>query len=100
MRQLQLSCQVTCRFELKFYNISGPDPDNGTTIGVSVGVPVLVLLLVALVVIVRQRVVITRQRKKRKQEEEKEKAEINPVYGTYEIHDDPVAEVKHQLTLI
>ena len=73
-----------------------PDTDivNMTTIGLSVGVPVLVLLLVALVVIVRQRIVITRQRKKRKQEEEK--AEINPVYGTYEIHDDPVAEVRHQ----
>ena len=51
------------------------------------------MLLAALI---RQRLVIRRQRKKRKQEEEKEKAEINPVYGTYEIHDDPVAEVKHQ----
>ena len=51
------------------------------------------MLLAALI---RQRLVIRRQRKKRKQEEEKEKYELNPVYGTYEIHDDPVAEVKHQ----
>ena len=50
------------------------------------------MLLAALI---RQRLVIRRQRKKRQQEEEKEKTEKNPVYATYEIHDDPVAEVVH-----
>ena len=61
------------------------------TVGLGVGVPVLVLFLVA--VVVRQRMVINRQKKKR---EPSEKAEFNPVYATYEIHDDPVAEVRHQ----
>ena len=54
------------------------------------GAVVFVLLLV---VVVRQRIVINKQKKKR---EPSEKAEFNPVYATYEIHDDPVAEVKLQ----
>ena len=61
------------------------------TVGLIIG-PAVLLLLIAL--LLRQRIVIRRQRKKRKEEEEKERAEFNPVYATYEIHDDPVAEVK------
>ena len=38
-------------------------------------------------------VVIIGQRKKRKSQKEKETADFNPVYATYQVHDDPVAEV-------
>ena len=89
----QISSQVTCRFELKFHNISGAGPakeTNMTIVGLSVGAAVLV------VVVVLALVLFMRQRKKRTQEKEKEMSDFNPVYATYEVHDDPVAEVKRQ----
>ena len=54
----------------------------------SIGAVVLVLLLVVLAL------VFINQRKKRKAEKEKETADFNPVYATYEVHDDPIAEVR------
>ena len=35
-----------------------------------------------------------RQREKRKQKKEEERVDDNPVYALYEVHDDPVAEVR------
>ena len=32
-------------------------------------------------------------RKKRESKPEEERSDVNPVYGTYEVHYDPVAEV-------
>ena len=37
-----------------------------------------------------------RQREKRKQKKEEERVDDNPVYALYEVHDDPVAEVRTQ----
>lgn len=56
-------------------------------VGVGIGVAALFLLLIVLGL-----VVFFRQKKKRIQE--KETADFNPVYATYEVHADPVAEVK------
>ena len=48
---------------------------------------VLALLIIAAVI----GFLVLRKRFRNKKEEEK--SDINPVYGTYEVHDDPVAEV-------
>ena len=57
--------------------------------GIGVSVLFLSLLIIALVVFIK------RQGKKKKQSgEEKKSTELNLVYATYQIHDDPVAEVR------
>ena len=40
-----------------------------------------------------------RQRAKRKQKKEEERVDDNPVYALYEVHDDPVAEVRTLYTI-
>ena len=67
--------------------ISFPPPD--ITVGLVIGAVVLVLLL-----IVGGVLVFAKQRKKRNEKIEEERTDDNPVYATYEVHDDPVAEVK------
>ena len=67
--------------------ISFPPPD--ITVGLVIGGVVLVLLL-----IVGGVLVFAKQRKKRNEKIEEERTDDNPVYATYEVHDDPVAEVK------
>ena len=59
-----------------------------TTVGLSAGAAIVfVFVLLALVLFIRQR-------KKRIREAKKETSDLNPVYATYEVHDDPVAEVR------
>ena len=69
-----------------------------TIVGLTIGAA----LLVVVVVLVLALVLFIRQRKKRTQEKEKEKemSDFNPVYATYEVHDDPVAEVKLSISTI
>ena len=69
--------------------ISFPPPD--ITVGLIIGGVVLLLLLVVGGVLV-----FTKQRKKRNEKKEEERTDDNPVYATYEVHDDPVAEVRTQ----
>ena len=64
-------------------------PPPGVTLGIITGAVVLVLLLIAAGVLV-----FTRQRKRRDKEKLPERVDENPVYATYEVHDDPVAEVR------
>ena len=66
-------------------NISLPPPD--ITAGLIIAAVVLALLFIVAGVLF-----LTRQRKKRT--EEKEEGRENPVFATYEVHDDPVAEVR------
>ena len=58
---------------------------------ISVAVVLVCLLLAAPVVWF-----ILRKKKRNQAEQDKkdERSDINPVYGTYEVHDDPVAEVR------
>ena len=44
-----------------------------------------------MVMIIADDFVFIRQRKTKKEEE---RSDLNPVYATYEVHDDPVAEVR------
>ena len=78
--------QHVCLIKTRKEAQAGLDPT--TVIGVSVGAVVL-LLVVAV-----GAVVFIWQRKKSKRETEEERTDFNPVYATYEVHDDPSAEVK------
>ena len=74
--------------------MSLPDPTttvsaDWTTIGLSIGAAFLVLLTIALVLFIRQR-----KNDNDKRRRENENSDFNPVYATYEVHDDPVAEVE------
>ena len=62
-------------------------PPPNITVELLIGGVALVLLIIAVGVLV-----FTKQRKKRKEEKPKESTDANPVYATYEVHDDPVAE--------
>merc|ERR1712192_297402 len=64
---------------------------NAIVVGGAAGSAVIFFLFIVLVV-----VVIIRQKNKRRSEEEKETVDFNPVYATYQVHDDPVAEVQDQ----
>ena len=62
--------------------------------GTIVGVALLLLCLITAVAVI----MIIRQRKKKlNKPKEDARSEINPVYGTYEVSSDPVAEVGYQL---
>ena len=63
-------------------------------IGLSVGVVALVLLLVALAVVL---FIWKRKKSNGRSGKGEEHSDFNPVYATYEVHDDPVAEVKARL---
>ena len=88
-----MKSQVTCRLNSIFFlNTAGDSASQlgRATLGLGLGAGVLVLLLVALALFV-----FIKQRKKRnrKREREEESSDLNPVYATYEVHGDPVAEV-------
>jgi len=88
-----LNLKNTCPMEL--FEVTGDSASQlgRATLGLGIGAGVLALLLAALAL-----VVFIKQRKKRndKQRREKENSDFNPVYGTYEVHDDPVAEATDQ----
>ena len=54
-----------------------------------VGALLAILLIVAAVVVFFAQ----KKRNKSNSDKDKERSDINPVYGTYEVHYDPVAEV-------
>ena len=62
----------------------------GTIVGV-------VVLLLCLIIAIAVTMVIRRRGKKLNKPKEDAGSEINPVYGTYEVSSDPVAEVGYQL---
>ena len=68
--------------------------ESGSVAGFVVGVGLLLLCLsiaFAVIMIIRQR------KKKLSKPKEDARSEINPVYGTYEVSSDPLAEVGYQL---
>ena len=60
-----------------------------TTVGIIISVLLLICLIIAAIVLV-----IIKKKRESNKVKEKETTDINHVYGTYEVHDDPVAEVK------
>ena len=66
--------------------LKGPDVAS-IGLGIGIGAVVLVLLIVAALVLRKWR------NSNSNVNREVEKSDFNPVYGTYEVHDDPVAEV-------
>lgn len=94
---VELVCLIRVSEEVAANQFTGAGPDketNMTIVGLSVGAAVLVVVVVLALALV----LLIRQRKKRTQEKEKEKemSDFNPVYATYEVHDDPVAEATDQ----
>ena len=67
-------------------------PKTAETIGPA-GLIVSAVVLVLLLIFVVTVLVFFRQRRKKKLEKQIERADSNPLYATYEVHDDPVAEV-------
>ena len=65
--------------------------ESGLVAGIVVGVALLLLCLSIAIAVIRQR------RKKLNKPKEDARSEINPVYGTYEVSSDPLAEVGYQL---
>ena len=69
------------------FNFPGTRPaDVGLIVGPLFGV-------LALLVIVAAVVGTFKYRKRRESKPEEERSDVNPMYGTYEVHYDPVAEV-------
>ena len=76
--------------KLILYSLSGPSGNTdaaGLGVGISAAVLVLVLIVFALLF-------FWKRGSDRKREKEKEISDFNPVYATYQVHDDPVAEVR------
>ena len=61
----------------------------GSGIGIIIGAVVPIILSIAVATVIWQR----KNGKRRRRREEEEKTDFNPVYATYEVHYDPVAEV-------
>ena len=95
---------------VKFFNVTakghsftGPagdeealeDEDSGVE-GEVVGLVVGTVVLVSMVAVAVVFVLVKRRSLSIKREEER--TDINPVYATYEVHDDPVAEVAKSYT--
>jgi len=73
-----------------------PEPvetSTTTVVALSIGAVALVLLILAVgaVMFIRKR-----KNSNRNKEKEEENTDFNPVYATYEVHDDPVAEARDQ----
>ena len=96
---------------VKFFNVTakghsftGPagdeealeDEDSGVE-GEVVGLVVGAVVLVGMVAVAVVFVLVKRRSLSIKFKREEEGTDINPVYATYEVHDDPVAEVAKNL---
>ena len=69
-----------------------PSAISDLVISVIVGsVLVLMIVVIAMLILIKKKKIC-----KDKPRQEEERSDINPVYGTYEVHSDPVAEVKRQ----
>ena len=68
-------------------DLEGPDV-AAIGLAIGIGAVVLVLLIVAALVLLKKW-----RNSNSNVNREVEKSDFNPVYGTYEVHDDPVAEV-------
>ena len=103
------AAKIEAKCSVKFFNVTakghsftGPagdeealeDEDSGVQ-GEVVGLVVGAVVLVGMVAVAVVFVLVKRRSLSIKREEER--TDINPVYATYEVHDDPVAEVAKNL---